>query len=313
MAAVTPYPDFDQEEDCLALKKAMKGFGTDEDAITKVVANRSNEQRQMLRAYYKQAFGKDLMDEFKSELSGNYEKVVLSLMKEPVELAIDTLYKAMKGAGTDENALIDVLTSHNNKELNEIKVAFEQKYGSSLEDWIKGEASGDFERFLVSLNNATRDESEDVDFDLVAKDVERLYEAGEARWGTDESTFNFVLATRSHKHIKEVAEAYEEGTGNSLKKVLKSELSGNLRNAMVAVLQVSKNERLYLAKKLHKTMKGAGTDDSRLIRTIVMRSEIDLLRIKEKYLKEKDMELCDRIADDVSGDYKKILLEIVEG
>ena len=57
---------------------------------------------------------------------------------------------------------------------------------------------------------ATRDESEDVDFDLVAKDVERLYEAGEARWGTDESTFNFVLATRSHKHIKEVAEAYEE-------------------------------------------------------------------------------------------------------
>ena len=43
------------------------------------------------------------MDEFKSELSGNYEKVVLSLMKEPVELAIDTLYKAMKGAGTDEN------------------------------------------------------------------------------------------------------------------------------------------------------------------------------------------------------------------
>ena len=70
----------------------------------------------------------------------------------------------------------------------------------------------------------------------------------------------------NHFHTKE--------TGNSLKSVLKKELSGNLRKAMVAVLQISIDKHLYFAKKLHKTMKGVGTDDKGLIRTIVLRSEV---------------------------------------
>ena len=32
--------------DAAALRKAMEGFGTDEDALIKIVANRSNAQRQ---------------------------------------------------------------------------------------------------------------------------------------------------------------------------------------------------------------------------------------------------------------------------
>ena len=67
---------------------------------------------------------------------------------------------------------------------------------------------------------------------------------------------------------------YTQEMGHSLKSVLKKELSGNLKKAMLAVLQVSEDKYLHFAKKLHKTMKGAGTDDSRLIRTIVMRSEV---------------------------------------
>merc|ERR1739838_803907 len=254
------------------------------------------EQRQEIRAYYKQAFGSDIIDDLKSELCDNYETVVVSLMKKPIELAVDILHGAMAGAGTDEDALIDVLTTHNNEQLSKIKEKFEKKYGSSLEDWIKGEASGDFE----------------VDSDLVQEDAERLYEAGEARWGTDESAFNFVLATRSHRHIRAVAAAYKEATESSLKSAFKKELSGNLKKAMLAVLQVSEDKYLHFAKKLHKTMKGAGTDDSRLIRTIVMRSEIDLEMIKQRYFLEKEMSLCDRISEDVSAYYKKILLKIVK-
>jgi len=290
----------------------MKGLGTDEETITEVIANRSNEQRQEIRAYYKQAFGSDIIDDLKSELCDNYETVVVSLMKKPIELAVDILHGAMAGAGTDEDALIDVLTTHNNEQLSKIKEKFEKKYGSSLEDWIKGEASGDFERFLVSLNNGQRNEDSEVDSDLVQEDAERLYEAGEARWGTDESAFNFVLATRSHRHIRAVAAAYKEATESSLKSAFKKELSGNLKKAMLAVLQVSEDKYLHFAKKLHKTMKGAGTDDSRLIRTIVMRSEIDLEMIKQRYFLEKEMSLCDRISEDVSAYYKKILLKIVK-
>ena len=36
---------YNPEQDCAALMKAMKGIGTDEDAIIKIVCNRTNEQR----------------------------------------------------------------------------------------------------------------------------------------------------------------------------------------------------------------------------------------------------------------------------
>lgn len=44
---VVPMQNFDPVADAQALRKAMKGFGTDEDALIDVICKRSNEQRQV--------------------------------------------------------------------------------------------------------------------------------------------------------------------------------------------------------------------------------------------------------------------------
>lgn len=44
---MTPAQNFDPVADANALRKAMKGFGTDEDALINVICRRSNEQRQV--------------------------------------------------------------------------------------------------------------------------------------------------------------------------------------------------------------------------------------------------------------------------
>lgn len=44
-----PVPNFDPAADAQALRKAMKGFGTDEDTLINVICRRSNEQRQVSR------------------------------------------------------------------------------------------------------------------------------------------------------------------------------------------------------------------------------------------------------------------------
>jgi annexin A7/11 len=53
-----PYGPSDEEADAAALRKAMKGFGTDEKAIIAILANRSNHQRQLITRKFAALYGK---------------------------------------------------------------------------------------------------------------------------------------------------------------------------------------------------------------------------------------------------------------
>lgn len=53
-----PYENFNDEEDAKILREAMKGFGTDEDAIIEVLTKRSNQQRRQIASRFKTMYGK---------------------------------------------------------------------------------------------------------------------------------------------------------------------------------------------------------------------------------------------------------------
>ena len=55
---VVPEEDFDPRADAEALRKAMKGLGTDEKAIINVLAYRTNMQRQEIELQFKTLYGK---------------------------------------------------------------------------------------------------------------------------------------------------------------------------------------------------------------------------------------------------------------
>ena len=91
------------QKDAEDLRKAMKGFGTDEAALIKICANRTNSQRQAIKAAYKAAFGRDLIADLKSELHGKFEDAMIALFADPIEYDADQLREAMKGLGTNED------------------------------------------------------------------------------------------------------------------------------------------------------------------------------------------------------------------
>jgi len=58
-----PYGPSDEEADAAALRKAMKGFGTDEKAIIAILAKRSNHQRQLIARKFTALYGKVQIDD----------------------------------------------------------------------------------------------------------------------------------------------------------------------------------------------------------------------------------------------------------
>uniref|UniRef100_A0A6Q2Z961 Annexin n=1 Tax=Esox lucius TaxID=8010 RepID=A0A6Q2Z961_ESOLU len=311
--SIKDYPGADPLKDAEVLRKAMKGFGTDEQAIIDLLGSRSNRQRVPMLMAFKTAYGKDLIKDLKSELSGNFEKLVLAMMKTPTQLDAYELKEAIKGAGTDEACLIEILASRSNAEIREINQVYKTEYKKSLEDAISGDTSGHFRRLLISLAQGNRDERETVDITLAKQDAQTLYAAGENKVGTDESKFNAILCSRSRPHLRAVFHEYQQMCGRDLEKSIDREMSGDLESGMVAVVKCIKNTPAYFAERLYKSMKGAGTKDKTLIRVMVTRSEVDMLDIREEYVKKYGKSLYTDISGDTSGDYKKLLLKLCGG
>lgn len=56
-------------------------------------------------------------------------------------------------------------------------------------------------------------------------------------------------------------------------------------------MECVKNRPAFFAKQLYKSMKGMGTDDQRLIRLAVTRSEIDMGEIKQEFQRQYNQSL----------------------
>uniref|UniRef100_A0A8C5ZC33 Annexin n=1 Tax=Marmota marmota marmota TaxID=9994 RepID=A0A8C5ZC33_MARMA len=280
--SVKAYTNFDAERDALNIETAIKTKGVDEVTIVNILTNRSNAQRQDIAFAYQRRTKKELASALKSALSGHLETVILGLLKTPAQYDASELKASMKGLGTDEDSLIEIICSRTNQELQEINRVYKEMYKTDLEKDIVSDTSGDFRKLMVALAKGRRAEDGSViDYELIDQDARDLYDAGVKRKGTDVPKWISIMTERSVCHLQKV--------------------------------QCIQNKPLYFADRLYDSMKGKGTRDKVLIRIMVSRSEVDMLKIRSEFKRKYGKSLYYYIQQDTKGDYQKALLYLCGG
>ena len=302
--------DIDRDVD--ALRKAMKGDGTDEDAIIKIVANRNNTQRQQLKYYYNQKFKRDLIADLKSELSGKFEDAVLALFDDPYVYDAKSLRKAMKGAGTDEDTCIEILCTRPNWYLRNIITAYGNLFKADLIKDIQSDFSGNLQKILVSILNCSRSENAQPNHQIIENYAQQLIKGGIKRLGTDEKLFIDILTKCSTQELQYLSQVYQQLAKESLLKSIDKEFSGNLKKTLKTIILANTTPSEYFASRVFEAIKGAGTNDRLLMRILITRDEVDMPQIKACYKQMYGKDMVQVVKSETSGDYKKLLVELCD-
>jgi hypothetical protein len=154
---------------------------------------------------------------------------------DPVELDCFELKQAVKGLGTDEETLIEILASRSNERIKAINETYQKSmfqylfisknilfcflvYSKALEKDVKSDTSGDFRRLLVSLMQGRRPETTEINVEQAKQDAQSLLDAGAAKFGTDEAKFNVLFCDRSDSQLRAIFNEYAKITGKSIGK-----------------------------------------------------------------------------------------------
>jgi hypothetical protein len=298
------------QNDVEALRKAMEGWGTDEATLIKIIANRNNAQRQAIKAQYKATYGRDLIEDLKKETHGKLEDAFVALFTEPIEYDADTLREGMKGLGTNEDTLIEIITSRSPQQIQAIKACYQKKYSRDLEADIKKETSGTLQKILITLlqgSRSTNSHPNQAQCQAIAKEI---FDAGEAKLGTDESVFNKYFGTLSPYELACVAQHYHKLTGHTILDAIDKEMHGDSKKAYRTIVYATLSPSEYFATRVNEAIKGAGTKDRLLMRVLITRDEIDMPTIKQYYKQLYGKDMVEAIRKDISGDYQKLMIEL---
>jgi len=284
------------------MHEAIKGLGTDNATLIKIITSRSNQYLQEVGKEYARLHGKSLIDDVIDDTSGCYRDVLVALLRPRPEYMAHVLHHAMSGIGTNERALIDVLAFATNAEIQEIKRIYSALYKHELEKVLHSETSGHFLQGLLSLLEANRNEGPASG--QVQQDADELFKRGEGKIGTDDKYFINFFTKSSPDHIQSVNAAYNSAHGHPLHVAIKKETSGDFKELLLAL---STPRLQYFTQRIRSSVKGLGTNDQELIFSFVLNADA-LLEIREIYWKLFNVHMEDDIRGDTSGNYQITLM-----
>ncbi|KAJ5168422.1 uncharacterized protein N7482_004016 [Penicillium canariense] len=305
--------DFRQQAD--ALRKAMKGFGTDEKALVHVLSRLDPLQMAAVRATYSKHIGRDLYKDVKSETGGDLEQGLLAVIEGPLMHDVACVREAIQGAGTKEWLLNDVLLGRSNADLNAIKAAYERTYHRQLAKDVEDDLSfKTADLFKIVLHATRHEESTPINPQAIESEVRTLHNSTAARMVNNVTEVCGIFARSSDNELRAIDQAFHGRYHASLEKHVEKEFSGHMEDALLHMLRTATDPAMRDAILLEECMAGMGTKEERLIVRVVRlhwnRSHKE--QVKRAYRHRFQKDLIERVRAETSGDLERLLVALLE-
>ncbi|XP_065316246.1 annexin A4-like [Gordionus sp. m RMFG-2023] len=232
----------------------------------------------------------------------------------PFDAKVDAqkLRKAMKGIGTDENTVINILTKRSEKQRQEIIKAYKTLYRKNLQSSVKGDFSGITKEALLALLYP-RDTYLAVLLHQAVKGV-----------GTDLGEIAEVICSLSPQELEMVQRAYKQEYKKELAKAIGSDTSGDVKTLLLDYIKGNRMgprspgeieaDAKILQTKGFKNISGKGG----VAEILSTRNQQDLQKIFAKYQANTKKSVLSQINSDLtlkvtdSGKTKKVLQNLVQ-
>jgi len=305
--------DFRPQAD--ALRKAMKGFGTDEKALINVLSRLDPLQMAAVRATYSQHIGRDLYKDVKSECGGYLRDGLLAVIEGPLMHDTVCAHEAIQGIGTKEWLLNDVLLGRSNADLNAIKAAYERTYHRPLIKDVEGDLSfKTAELFAAVLRAQRHDEFVPPNPHAIENEARTLHDSTSARMVNNVTEVCAIFSRSSDNELRAIDQAFHARYHADLEKHIVKEFAGHMEDALLHMLRTAKDPAMRDAILLEECMAGMGTKDDRLVVRVVRvhwdRNHKE--QVKRAYRLKYGKDLIERVRGETSGDYQRLMVALLE-
>jgi len=320
---LVPHFNFNAENDCTSLSEALEGSGTNEQCIIDIITTRSNAQRQAIAVRYNLiSLGRDLSNDLNDKCGGKFRDIIIGLMTPLNEYLCKELNTSLTGFTTDEDALVEILCTKTNKEMTQLIESYDKLYNRPLVEHLCSGTGGYFRRLLIMIVTGSRDQSNVVDPILVEEHAAALDDIGKGYPVADnigkinpltveEDVYSRILSHDNFALLRKVFDEYKNVSGQTIEEAVVHDMCGDLKQAMLAIIESVHSGPAFFAKRLFLAMDGMITSDATIMRIIISRSEIDLGLIKSEFERLYDQTLLSVVKNKTSGDYKHVLCRII--
>ncbi len=273
-----------------------------ESIIINILCSKSNSDLQKLKKDYENKYNENLNEKLNKKLKSKLKDLIQALLQDPIEYDANEIFKAVDGLGTDDDALIEIISSRSQDHLKDVSKKYFETRKVTMENDIKNDTSQAYGRLITQMSKGERSENPYPNINDIKKICSEL--KGEKNKKLDKDIFVKYFSQCSNSELIMIYKIFEKENGKNLLDFINEKFGADSRNLYKAIFSYLANPIKYFTERIH-TWK-----DKIVIRNIVSQRD-NLKEIKEEYKKLYDKNLEDDIKEKTKDGFQKALLNLV--